>query len=238
MIRRLMFYVAFAMVFSVGSAQAILLDVFKTSGSGASFSNPVGQISTIDTAQTAAQHYNFFSASGHPSGVPLGPNAANVWVHQNTNNGDLGFGFIFGQDGNATPTNTASLNFRVVNSATPLSVVVSDDPGEAVETLPDTFVGNFIYGNNSDGIMIDGLSGSFTIILDSVDFGSITTWNAASGDSSHLSLELGEEYRITLAGELPSGAPVTGVVEPGTLMVFGAGLFSMGLMRRRQVRTV
>jgi len=220
-----------------GAANAIVLDVFKTSGTGASFLTPVSSITTIDTASTAASHYNLFSATGHPSVVPLGQNAANIWVHQDTGNpGNFGFGFIFGEDAPAgTPNNTALLNFRIVNSSTDPVVVVSDDAGEAVESPAgsNAFVGTYNYGNNSDGIMIDGISGNFTIIIDSVDFGSITTWNAASGDSNHVGLILGEEYRITLQGELPSGAPVT-VSEPGMLVIIGLGLVGLGLARRKR----
>lgn len=40
----------------------------------------LGQIETIRTAQTGQQHYNFFSQSGHPSGVNLGARNSNIWV--------------------------------------------------------------------------------------------------------------------------------------------------------------
>ncbi len=224
---------AAALGLAPGGANAIVLDVFKTSGSGQGF---VSSITTIDTNGTAASHYDLYSASGHPSGVPVGPDVANIWVHQDLNNlGNFGFGFIFDQDNSGTPLNTATANFRIANSSTNPVVVVSDDAGESVETPPgsNAFVGTYRYQNNSDGIMVDGISGDFTIIIDSVDFGSVTSWNVASGDGNHFALELGEEYRITLQGETPSDVSVT-VAEPGMLAILGLGLAGIGFARRKR----
>ena len=120
------------------AAKAIVLDVFKTSGDGASLITPISTITTIDTAESADDHYDFYSWSGHPTGVPLGPNVANVWVHQDLDDpGIFGIGFLFGQDAPArTLANRAAPNFRSVDSESDPAVVVSDDPGEAVETPP------------------------------------------------------------------------------------------------------
>jgi hypothetical protein len=177
-----------------------------------------GQIQTIQTAQTGQQHYNFYSASGHPSGVVLGPTKSNIWVHEDTGTGDLTFGFMFSMDNAGQPVgNQATVNFRIVNSDTDPYVAQSDDPGEAVESPAgsNAFIGTFNYnGQNSDGIAVSGLSGdSWTIIIDSVDFGNVDDWDAASGDGADLDLTLGAEYRITPAGNTPSGAPVVVVCD-------------------------
>jgi len=220
----------FGLAMSVGFAtQATVLDVFNSND----LSNAFGTIDTIDTAQTGAQHYNFFSASGHPSGVPLGDQVANMWVHQDTNNpGQYSFGFIFSQDNSGVPTNNALVNFRIVGSDTAVFISQGDEAVEVSQPTADTFLGDFTYSNNSDGIMLSGISGAdWTIIIDSVTFGDITSWNAASGDSNHLALTLGDEYRITLQDNAPSTAAI--VPSPGAVAIFGLGLVGLVFARRR-----
>ncbi len=130
------------------AAKAIVLDVFKTSGDGASLITPISTITTINTAESAADHYDFYSWFGHPTGMPLGPNVANVWVHQDlADSGIFGIGFLFGQDASArTPANRAALNFCIVDSESDPAVVVSDDPGEAVEIPPAATPSSVITG--------------------------------------------------------------------------------------------
>jgi hypothetical protein len=53
-------------------------------------------IEAIQSAETGAAHYNFFSASSHALCVDLGGRKSNIWVHENTNaTDDLTFGFVF-----------------------------------------------------------------------------------------------------------------------------------------------
>ncbi len=47
----------------------------------------VATVETIRTAQSGAQHYNYTSSSGHPSGVNLGSYISNLWVHQHSTTG-------------------------------------------------------------------------------------------------------------------------------------------------------
>lgn len=182
----------------------------------------VGRIYGIESAQSGAGHYNYYSASAHPSGVNLGANRSNLWLHENTNTGDLTFGFVFGVDNSGAPWNTSAINFRIIDSDTNPWVSQSDDPGEAVETPAgsDAFIGNFYYANNTDGIAVSGISGDdWTIIVQSVNFGPIINqWFAADGYSGSfaddISLTLGNEYRITPKGNSPSGAPVLATNQP------------------------
>jgi hypothetical protein len=117
---------------------------------------------------------------------------------------------------------------------------LSDDAGEAVEVPPGSgvFQGSYFYGSNTDGITVSGITGTgWTIIIDAVDFGDVTTWAAASGDNADLSLTLGNEYRITPFGNRPSGAPVGGgpapsVPEPTTILLLGLGLAGLGYARK------
>jgi len=181
----------------------------------------VGTIKVISTPQTGQQHYNYYSASGHPSGVNTAKNHANIWVHQDSRDTDkLTFGFIFARDNTSFGWVDSKINFRIVDSDTTTHVSQSDDPGEAVETPPGSaaYIGNFRYTSNTDGIAVSGLSGDdWTIIVDSVDFGPlITHWFAANGETSSFSddiaLTLGREYRLTPACSETSDEPV--VVDP------------------------
>ncbi|GEM_PF-4177414 len=109
----------------------------------------VGSIQTIRTAQTGKQHYNYgavSAASGSPANVNLGPRNSSIWVHQDTRNSELTFGFIFGKARDSY-ANRAKLNFRIVGSAPGSDPYVSqsDDPGEAKETPAgsDAFLGDY-----------------------------------------------------------------------------------------------
>jgi LruC domain-containing protein len=200
---------ALVALFTPATASALELEVYDS----ADLSTPIGLIHTIQTTGSGAQHYDFYSASGHPVGVNVANPNANIWVHENTATGEFSFGFIFGQDNNGAPSNSANFAFRIVDTAGNVFVAVSDDAGEATESTPGSFQGTFNYGNNTDGIMVSGITGtSWTIIVDSVDFGNVTNWYAASGEvanfSDDLSLTLGREYRITPASNPVSVAPV------------------------------
>jgi hypothetical protein len=205
--KEMVLFLVIAAGLTLGSTQAATtLDVYESSD----LSTPIGQIQSIATAQTGAQHYDYFSASGHPTGVNLGPYNSNIWIHENTATGEYTFGFIFSQD-NGGVENTALLLFRVVDSDSDVYVAQSDDAGEATEPTPGAFEGDYWYSNNTDGIAVSGITGSnWTVIVDSVDFGNITDWYAANGGGDDIALDLGGEYRITLEGNPPSGAPVSG----------------------------
>ncbi len=163
------------------SASATTLDVYDWD---VSKTDPVAQIGTIATAQTGKQHYNYYSASAHPEGVDMSDYYnSNLWVHENTNTGEYSFGFTFGQDNGPDDLNIAELWFRIVNSDSDVYVSQSDDPYEAEEVDPGWFHGDYLYSRNTDGIAVSGITGTdWTIIVDAVDFGNITSWTGVGGD--------------------------------------------------------
>jgi len=238
--RRMIAGLAVILVLGVaGQAGAgIALDVYDWD---LSMVSPIGQIETIVDGQSGVSHYDFYSASGHPSNVNLGARFSSFWVHERSATGELTFGFIFGQD-NVSPVNQAILDFRIVDSVSDVLVAVSDDPGEATETVPGAFQGDFHYGSNSDGIAVRGITGDdWTIMIDSVDFGNITHWYAASGETSDYSddllLTIGHQYRIVPEGNVPSGAPVQATPEPAAILIWsllGAFGLSVRFYRRRR----
>ena len=206
-------------VAQVHAGTGTLLSVFESPD----LATPIGLIETIATAETGAEHYNYqgpgLGPSGAPSGVNIGPRTANIWVHENTNTGEFTFGIIFGERPTA-PLNDVSFRVEIVGSATNVFLSVRDDNLSndfLTQTFPmagaGVFVGDFIYGSNTDGIAISGITGfDWTITVSSPperlipsrnpsDFGNITDWFAASGQladfSDDLVLTLGEEYVIT-----------------------------------------
>ncbi len=177
----------------------------------------VGQVETIRTAQNGKQHYDFTSASGHPTGVNYTGDSANQWVHESTLDGDLSFGFMFGADNSGVSVTTSTINLRIVGSTTDPFVAQGDGPHEATETPPgsNAFVGNYRYANNSDGMAVSGIGGGlWTIIIDSVDFGPfIDHWRTANGATpsfaDDVALTLGREIRLAPSCSPPADVPVT-----------------------------
>ena len=196
--------------------------------------NPFANLETIETNGTGQAHYNYFSFSAHPFGVPLAQRESWLWVHENTNNGEFTFGFAFDVDNGIDGTNNASINFRVIDSDTDVYVSQSDDPGEAIEVAPGVFEGNFTYRDNTDGIAVSGITGTnWTVIVDSVDFGRfVNSWDAASGDGNHVGLTLGNEYRITLL-DAPSDVSVGVPDQSMSLLLILLGLLPLVKFRRR-----
>ncbi len=221
--------------FASGQAQAELFTLYDSSDPGTA----IGTFASIDTAGSGASHYDYFSASGHPIGIDLGPTKANIWIHENTLTGEYSFGFIFGKEIGG-PISAPTLSFRVVGSDTAVFIAVSDDASENQEVAPGVFVGDYLYRNNTDGILVGGITGTdWMIIIDAVGWDVIDSWQAASGDGNHLDLQLDSLYQISLYDGEPNGTNDIngggqGIAEPAAIALLGAGLMGLGIFGRRR----
>ena len=173
-----------ALVFFHAGAQALVLDVWNSTDPNNYVL--IGQITTIDTAEIGHSHYDHYTAHRPTRAVcPWRVTPATSGCIRTPAPASCRSGLSLVKT-IAVPAARSSADFRIVGSATNPYVSRSDDPGEAVETPPgsNAYAGNFFYGNNTDGIMVSGISRlAWTIIVDAVDFGPhINVWTAVSGD--------------------------------------------------------
>ncbi|MEM7247963.1 MAG: hypothetical protein AAF533_21690 [Acidobacteriota bacterium] len=181
----------------------------------------LGQVRFIETPQTGPAHYNYFNSSGHPTGVNLDRFHGNTWIHRRTTTGAVTFGTIFGEDNGGGLDESASIRFRIVDSSTAPFISRADDPGEIAEVPAGSgaFEGDFLYGNNSDGVAVSGIADGecWTVIVESLEFEVVTNWYLSNGATpafdDDLELDIGSEIRLTPACCEPSGVSV--VIVPG-----------------------
>ena len=189
-------------------AGGTLLNVFESPD----LATPFGQIETIATAESGAEHYDYRgpSVGGAPSGLPAGVNLgrtnANVWVHEDTRTGEFTLGFIMGRFPDGTSNFGWRFDVRIVGSNTAPFFSEKDGVGEPadffIETAPGVFSTGGQYGSNTDGFTISGITGFlWTVTVTPTNLGVITDWFAASGELTDFTddvvLTLGEEYVIT-----------------------------------------
>ncbi|MGB0722208.1 MAG: hypothetical protein ACPGU7_07390 [Gammaproteobacteria bacterium] len=185
---------------------------------------------TIASAESGADYYNFFSASGHPE-FGAQSNTAFLWLHENTNTGDLSLSLILdavndGSGGAVTAYYTGLPDGSYVSLA--------DDGSELNKTGVHTATGNWRWIDCcTDGGVVSGLEDgeAWSIDFDVSAYSGINSWVFLSGPynspSNALALNAGSTITISRS------AQATGIPLPGTAWFLVPGLL---IARRRLSR--
>ena len=243
-----------ASVLSIASAQADPVYMGSTWWGSTDYSFQNQEQTTLDSTQSAAADYNYYSWSGHPEGVSTWAHGAGMWVHQDTTTGEYSFGMIFSSaNSGISLASSSSISLRVVGSDTATYVAISDENKEMSATGADAYTGNFVYKHNSDGFVIGGITGdNWSIIIDDIDYGDAIKTLHFFGDGGRQRLYKAEQFLITNNLDdwpeyNPDGDPVVGSVwgnnssnnslpEPGILGLLGLGLIGVaGVSRKSRV---
>lgn len=175
------------------------------------------QIDSFDyivSGGSAAEYYDYYDFSGHPDCMELDYGRINYFVHLDPVSNDCSFGLIFGERLGGIPHNYPNYKVRVIGSLTDPYIALSDDPGEVIESPPNSgaFISDFHYRNNTDGLLIGGIQGyDWTVIIRGDNYGSLMDLKLNKGtcnEEDNLTLDINKEYRFTLNGRKPSSVDV------------------------------
>jgi len=160
-------------------------------------------------------------------GVVTGPDASGTVSATNLLNP---FDFTLSVGGSTTPQSFLSLTMGGKNNSTPYTAQVTDTltfTGPGSGTFVDKGTVSFtVSGNSSTGTVTwsDGPSGANVTLSD----GSVVNINLA--DSAFTSTKAAQ----TTTGVLTLVSGPSAIAEPASIAALGAGLFGLGLVRRRR----
>jgi Concanavalin A-like lectin/glucanases superfamily/Immunoglobulin I-set domain len=162
----------------------------------------LGVLRVWETTKTASEFYNYDTVNSVSWGGAwtYGPiaNQSNLMVVQASDG--LSLVILHDQPGVSNGGGTANTRVDIVASATPISRVVEDDPGERYTGNPGSsfFAASHDWSSpNTDGYVLRGFSGSWTATVSFTESPtSLSSWIAASDDGGAIPLVLESNRRV------------------------------------------
>lgn len=221
--------VGIAAIAAVPAAHAVPVIVSQESSAGAGDfdANILGTIDPFDTLLSASDYYaydpNEFSFKGS---FPLVNDRSNLFLVNSAVDG-LVLMLVHDKPLNADG-GLASLRFDLTGDPNGASVLVSDEPGEAVSFDANTiFMDHEWFFCCTDGAAIGSIDGNFEAFVQflAAPFG-LTEWLATSSGGSSIALSLDPNRRVRLSlGVIPEPATAS-------LLLGMAGLALLGRRRK------
>ena len=166
--------------------------------------NYLGAVVSYAGDLTAADNYNYYSASAHPvvGPTPVGFEA-NVFFYEDSQG--IALNFFANIDAGGSTDNEVDVDIQVINNSNNDEVLLSEDGRELKEVSDSNYEGRFHYWNNTDGGVIGYLdkSSPFIIRVQFLESGDIGKARFFSANNFHFSLgqEVGDIKSFIIANE-------------------------------------
>lgn len=172
--------------------------------------NYLGTVVAYSGSETAAENYNYFSASAHPiqGPTPLGFEG-NIFFYKGSDG--LALNLFANVDAGGSDDNIVNVDIEVSKNTSNDSVLLSDDKDEIKEVSKSKYQGRFHYWSNTDGGVIGpfNLKDPFEIRVEFLTSGDVKSARFYSANDFHFSLN-------KKAGEIHSFIIVNGFYEACT----------------------